>query len=362
MSSINQHPYDALTPERVLDAVESVGYWSDARIFPLNSYENRVYQVGIEESQPLIAKFYRPDRWSREQITEEHRFTRDLQDAHIPVVAPLANDTGETIHWLDVSDDRSDATDPSDTDEPSATDITPNPDKRGFWFALFARKGGHAPELDNLDNLYVLGRTIGRIHLLGASQPFVTRPDLDVSSFGHNSRQLLLEGKWLPGHYASDYQQVTEELLTLIEQRFADLSDVNKIRLHGDCHPGNILWRDDAPHFVDFDDCRTGPAIQDLWMLLSGDRNQQQRQMIEIIEGYEEFQPFDRRELALIEPLRALRIMHYSAWLARRWKDPTFPLHFPWFNTESYWMEHLMELTELRNAIQAEPLRLSHNC
>lgn len=354
MTDINQHPYNALTPERVLDAVESVGYWSDARIFPLNSYENRVYQVGIEEGQPLIAKFYRPDRWSREQIAEEHSFTRDLHDAHIPVVPPLTNDDGETIHWLDLTDKQG-------ADDQSADD-TGGPKNSGFWFTLFARKGGHAPELDNLDNLYVLGRTIGRIHLLGSSQPFVTRPDLDVTTFGHNSRQLLLQGKWLPADYASDYQQVTEEILALIEQRFAELSGVNKIRLHCDCHPGNILWRDDAPHFVDFDDCRTGPAIQDLWMLISGDRNQQQRQLIEIIEGYEEFQPFDRRELALIEPLRALRIMHYSAWLARRWQDPTFPLHFPWFNTESYWMEHLMELTELRSAIQAEPLRLSHNC
>ncbi len=343
MIQVNQHPYDALTPDRVLDAVESIGYWSDARIFPLNSYENRVYQVGIEEGQPLIAKFYRPDRWSRDQIAEEHSFTQALQDAHIPVVPPLANEAGETIHWLDVSGNDSEV------------------EKVGFWFALFARKGGHAPELDNLENLYVLGRTIGRIHLLGATRAFDNRPDLDVTGFGHRSREFLLQGRWLPNHYASDYQQVSAELLTLIEQRFASFPDLNRIRLHGDCHPGNILWRDDAPHFVDFDDCRMGPAVQDLWMLISGDHNQQRLQMAEIIEGYEEFKPFDRRELSLIEPLRALRIMHYSAWLARRWQDPTFPLHFPWFNTESYWMEHLMELTELRSAIQAEPLRLDHN-
>ena len=297
----------------------------------------------MKEGQPLIAKFYRPDRWSRDQIAEEHSYTQALQDAHIPVVPPLANDAGETIHWLDVTGDNT------------------RTGKAGFWFALFARKGCRAPELDNLDNLYVLGRTIGRIHLLGATRPFDNRPDLDVASFGHRSREFLLQGQWLPNHYASDYQQVTEELLALIEQRFAALPDLNRIRLHGDCHPGNILWRDDAPHFVDFDDCRMGPAVQDLWMLISGDRHQQRLQMAEIIDGYEEFQPFDRRELALIEPLRALRIMHYSAWLARRWQDPTFPLHFPWFNTESYWMEHLMELTELRNAIQAEPLQLGHN-
>ncbi|MEH6473742.1 MAG: serine/threonine protein kinase [Halopseudomonas sp.] len=332
MTTTNPHPYDSLTPDCVLDAVESAGFWSDARIFPLNSYENRVYQVGIEDGEPLIAKFYRPDRWSREQILEEHSFTQALKDAHIPVVAPIADANGETLHQ-----------------------------HQGFMFTLFARRGGHAPELDNLENLYVLGRTIGRIHLLGASQPFVHRPELDAASFGHSSRKRLLEGHWLPGHYASDYQHLTEELLALIEQRFAEFPQMQQIRLHGDMHPGNILWRDDAPHFVDFDDCRSGPAIQDLWMLISGERHQQQQQMAEIIEGYEEFQPFDRRELALIEPLRALRIMHYSAWLARRWQDPAFPMHFPWFNTESYWMEHLMELTELRRTIQAEPLQLSHN-
>jgi Ser/Thr protein kinase RdoA (MazF antagonist) len=326
----NAHPYDALTPDTVLDAVESVGYWSDARIFPLNSYENRVYQVGIEEAEPLIAKFYRPERWSREQIEEEHRFTEALKQAHIPVVAPLANDDGETVHL-----------------------------HNGFLFALFPRQGGHAPELDNLDNLYILGRTLGRIHLLGAAKNFVHRPALDVLSFGHRSRDYLLKHRWLPGHYASDYQHLSAELLELIEQKFASIDGLRNIRLHGDCHPGNILWRDEAPHFVDFDDCRSGPAIQDLWMLISGERHQQQQQLVEIIDGYEEFQPFDRRELALIEPLRALRIMNYSAWLARRWQDPAFPMHFPWFNSESYWMEHLMELTELRASIRAEPLQLA---
>ncbi len=332
MTTINEHPYNTLTPDRVLDAVESIGYLSDARIFPLNSYENRVYQVGIESADPLIAKFYRPDRWSREQVLEEHSFTQALLDAHIPVVAPIADASGETLH-----------------------------SHAGFMFALFVRRGGHAPELDNLENLYVLGRTLGRIHLQGATQAFANRPDLDVTSFGHNSRELLLSGEWLPGSYARDYQQLSEELLGLIEDRFAQFPQMRKIRLHGDCHPGNILWRDDMPHFVDFDDCRMGPAIQDLWMLTSGDRHQQQQQMAEIIEGYEEFQPFDRRELALIEPLRALRIMYYSAWLARRWKDPAFPMHFPWFNSESYWMEHVMELSELRHSIQADPLQLGHN-
>lgn len=329
MSLDSQHPYNALSPDAVIDAVESAGFWSDARVFALNSYENRVYQVGIEEAEPLIAKFYRPERWSEAQILEEHRFTQALADNHIPVIAPICNDDGNSLF-----------------------------EHGGFQFALFARRGGHAPELDNLDNLYVLGRTLGRIHLQGAAKSFEHRPALDTQTFGHASREFLLSNNWLPTHYASDYQHLTAELLQLIEQRFADIDQLRLIRLHGDCHPGNILWRDDAPHFVDFDDCRSGPAIQDLWMLISGDQQQQRLQMSEIIEGYEEFQPFDRRELALIEPLRALRIMHYSAWLARRWQDPAFPLHFPWFNSESYWMEHLMELTELRSTIQAEPLQL----
>ncbi|RDE25092.1 serine/threonine protein kinase [Motiliproteus coralliicola] len=329
MSLDSQHPYDALSPDAVIDAVESAGFWSDARVFALNSYENRVYQVGIEEGEPLIAKFYRPERWSEAQILEEHRFTQALADNHIPVIAPIRDDNGNSLF-----------------------------EHGGFQFALFARRGGHAPELDNLDNLYVLGRTLGRIHLQGSATSFEHRPALDTQTFGHASREFLLNNNWLPKHYASDYQHLTAELLALIEQRFADIDQLRLIRLHGDCHPGNILWRDEAPHFVDFDDCRSGPAIQDLWMLISGDQQQQRLQMSEIIEGYEEFQPFDRRELALIEPLRALRIMHYSAWLARRWQDPAFPLHFPWFNTESYWMEHLMELTELRSTIQAEPLQL----
>ncbi|MEH6625856.1 MAG: serine/threonine protein kinase [Motiliproteus sp.] len=323
------HPYESLTPDAVLDAVESMGYLSDARILTLNSYENRVYQVGIEDQQPLIAKFYRPQRWSREQILEEHQFTQALQDADLPVVPPLANDQGDTLHQ-----------------------------HGNFSFALFPRRGGHAPELENLDNLFVLGRTMGRIHLLGNSLTFSQRPTIDVHSFGHLSRQYLLENDWLPMDLASEYQQVSEELLILVEKSFAAVDNMKLIALHGDCHPGNILWRDDTPNFVDFDDCRMGPAIQDLWMLISGDYNQQTIQINEVIEGYEEFLPFNRAELQLIEPLRALRIMHYAAWLARRWQDPAFPTHFPWFNTQSYWLGHLMELKGLCQSVQLPALRV----
>ncbi|WP_210396852.1 serine/threonine protein kinase [Motiliproteus sediminis] len=326
-----QHPYNNLTPDRVLDAVESIGYLSDARVFGLNSYENRVYQVGIEESAPLIAKFYRPERWSDAAIIEEHQFTQALAEAENPVVAPLSDREGRTLFEFE-----------------------------GYRFALFPRYGGHAPELDNLDNLFTLGSTLGRIHALGAAKPFAHRPALDAASFGHWSRNFLLDNDWLPQQYRYEYSQLTAELLEIIEARFAAADRLQLIRLHGDCHPGNILWRDDAPNFVDFDDCRMGPAIQDLWMLISGDRNQQQIQMAEILEGYETYHAFNRAELQLIEPLRALRIMHYCAWLARRWEDPAFPMHFPWFDTESYWMEHLMELRELRAAVDRPVLELGN--
>ncbi len=325
----NHHPYESLTPDTVLDAVESLDYLSDARILALNSYENRVYQVGIEEQPPLIAKFYRPDRWNAEQILEEHRFSQALADADIPVVPPLRDEQGKTLHSYG-----------------------------GFDFALFPRRGGHAPELDNLDNLYILGRTLGRIHLVGQAQSFQHRPALDILSFGHHSRRFLIEGGWLPEDQRYEYQRVTAELLELIEEAFGRVDSLVSIRLHGDCHPGNILWRDDTPHFVDFDDCRSGPAVQDLWMMISGDRNQQSLQINELVEGYEEFLPFNRAELQLIEPLRALRIMHYAAWLARRWQDPAFPTHFPWFNSHAYWLGHVMELRELVDAIQRPPLQV----
>ncbi len=323
------HPYEALTPDTVLDAVEALGYLSDARIFPLNSYENRVYQVGVEEQLPLIAKFYRPERWSAAQIEEEHQFTLALAAADIPVVPPLVLGDRKSLHQ-----------------------------QHGFRYALFPRKGGHAPELDNLDNLYVLGRTLGRIHLLGQTEAFEHRPHIDLQSYGTESRHYLLEQRWIPSELSYEYQHLTAELLELIANAFSSVNALRSLRIHGDCHPGNILWRDDTPNFVDFDDCRMGPAVQDLWMLISGDRNQQTLQLHELIEGYEEFLPFNRAELVLIEPLRALRIMHYAAWLARRWRDPAFPTHFPWFNTQAYWFEHMLELRELKASILRPPIQV----
>lgn len=320
------HAYERLTPDLVMDAVEHLGYLSDARVFALNSYENRVYQVGIEASTPLIAKFYRPERWSNEQILEEHLFTTALYDLEIPVVPPMANTEGETLF-----------------------------DYQGFRFALYVRQGGHAPNLDDFDTLLSLGRVLGRIHALGQVAPFRHRPAVDVQSYAKDSYHFLLDQQFIPASLLESYRTLGADLITRVEHIFERTSYAS-IRLHGDCHPGNVLWRGDTPHFVDFDDARNGPAVQDLWMLLSGDRQQQTAQLAEIIEGYREFCDFDPAELVLIEALRTLRIMHYSAWLARRWEDPAFPYHFPWFNTERYWGEHILQLREQLAALQEPPL------
>lgn len=321
------HPYQALTPDLVLDAVESGGYVSDARILALNSYENRVYQVGIEGSQPLIAKFYRPERWTDAQIQEEHDFTQALLELEVSVVPPLPDEHGQTLREF-----------------------------AGFRFALYARQGGHAPNLDDFDQLLSLGRVLGRMHALGQTRPFAERPELNVHSYAQESYDFLLREEFIPPSLEESYRTLGADLIQRLHEVFAQVEHTN-IRLHGDCHPGNILWRD-APHFVDFDDARNGPAVQDLWMLLSGSREQQTLQLAEILEGYQEFCDFNFAELNLIEALRSLRIMHYSAWLARRWEDPAFPKHFPWFNTERYWGEHILELREQLAALQEPPLAI----
>jgi len=324
---INNHPYESLTPELVIEAVESTGRLSDLRILALNSYENRVYQVGIEDELPIIAKFYRPQRWSDEQIMEEHSFAQSLLDNEIPVVPPLKNNEGETLF-----------------------------NYKGFRFCLYERKGGHAPELDNLDHLLVLGRLTARIHSIGAQQPFQHRPTLDLDSFGIKSAELLAD-KFIPKELQLSYTTLTEDLIKGIRQIF-EQHPYQTIRTHGDCHSGNILWRDESPHFVDLDDSRMAPAIQDLWMFVSGDIALQTQQINELVEGYNEFYDFNPQELHLIEALRTLRIMHYSAWLARRWEDPAFPRNFPWFNTERYWANHILELREQLSLIHEPPLKL----
>jgi Ser/Thr protein kinase RdoA (MazF antagonist) len=320
------HPYELLTPDMVLDAVESCGYLSDMRILALNSYENRVYQVGIEGQNPLIAKFYRPERWSPAQILEEHQFSQELLDLDISVVPPMIDDNGSSLREF-----------------------------KGFHFALYERQGGHAPNLDDMDTLLSLGRTLGRIHALGQARPFSHRPALNIETFGRDSYQFLLAGDFIPKSLFESYRTLGADILQRCEAVFARIAYC-PIRLHGDCHPGNILWRNELAHFVDFDDARNGPAMQDLWMLLSGEREQQTLQLSEVLEGYREFCDFNLAELGLIEALRSLRIMHYSAWLARRWSDPAFPRHFPWFNTERYWGEHILELREQLAALQEPPL------
>jgi len=324
----NPHPFQNLTPGFIMDAIESQGFHCDCRTSPLNSYENRVYQVGIEEGEPLIAKFYRPGRWSDAQIIEEHRFCSELVEHELPVVAPWMNEAGETLFHHE-----------------------------GFRFALYPRQGGRAPEFDNLDNLPILGRMLGRIHRIGAVRPFERRPTLDSRSFGHASVELIRE-RFIPEEYRESYAAVTGQLLQEIDTITAAAGPLRYIRAHGDCHAGNILWRDGAPHFVDFDDARMAPAVQDLWMMLSGERERQTAQLAALIEGYCEFNEFNPAELRLIEPLRALRMLHYSAWLARRWEDPIFPVTFPWFNTVRYWGEHILELREQLAALAEPPLEL----
>jgi Ser/Thr protein kinase RdoA (MazF antagonist) len=323
-----KHPIQVLTPSFIMDVIETQGFRCDCRTLALNSYENRVYQVGIEEEAPMIVKFYRPARWSAEQIKEEHEFCRELAENELPVVAPWRNPAGETLFAYE-----------------------------GFLFALYPRQGGHAPEFDNLDNLLILGRMLGRMHAVGAVHPFLARPRLDVEGFGRESVAVIREG-FIPKEYLESYEAVTEQLLQGIEAAFAEAGRVRHLRVHGDCHAGNILWRDGAPHFVDFDDARTAPAVQDIWMMLSGERSRQTLQLDSVIEGYREFNDFDPRELRLIEPLRALRMLHYTAWLARRWDDPSFPQNFPWFNTVRYWGEHILELREQVGALSEEPLQL----
>ncbi len=328
MTSQPLHPFDTLTPDFLIDAIESQGLLCDGRFFPLNSYENRVYQIGIENSEPIIAKFYRPHRWTDLQIEEEHQFCFELVAHELPVVPPWQNQRGESLFRCG-----------------------------DFRFALFQRRGGRAPEPGDLDSLFTIGRLMGRIHLVGAARPFLYRPTLDLDSYGHQSVATINDG-FIPASLRASYQAIATDLLQALQEKLASLGNVPLLRTHGDCHIGNILWRDDTPHFVDFDDARMAPAIQDLWMLLSGERAEQMVQLAEIVAGYNEFSALHPRELQLIEVLRTLRILHHTAWIARRWDDPAFPRAFSWFNTERFWGEHIMELRDQYAALAQPPLIL----
>jgi Ser/Thr protein kinase RdoA (MazF antagonist) len=321
-------PYSELSPETVLDAIEALGYECDGRVLALNSYENRVYQIGLETAEPLVAKFYRPDRWSDAAIREEHAFAGELAAQEIPVVAPLLKD-GESLH-----------------------------SHQGFRYAVFPRRGGRWPELGTKDEREWVGRFLGRIHGVGRVAAFRERASLSVDDLGRNARDFVLDGDWMPDYLATKYADLTDELLEEVESQARGWGGARLGRILGDCHRGNILWTDLGPHFVDLDDCVSGPAVQDLWMLLSGGQQQMRSEMTDLLSGYEQFLPFDRRELALIEPLRALRMIHYSAWLARRWHDPAFPKAFPWFAEPRYWEEHYRALEDQLVAVQGPPLEL----
>ena len=314
-----------LGPQDILNAVETLGHRCDGRLLALNSYENRVYQIGIEDGSPLVGKFYRPHRWSDAAIQEEHDFSRDLAQLEVPVVPPLRDGDGHSLH------------------------------RRGpFRFALYPRQGGRAPDLESPQLLTQMGRLIARLHNRGALNPFAHRPELTVTHFGVESYRYLLEQGFIPAELETAYRSLAEDLIEQIRACYDRAGAPRNLRLHGDCHQGNILWTEAGPHIVDLDDARMGPAVQDLWMFLSGDRERMTARLGDLLDGYTQFRDFDPRELHLIEALRTLRMMHYAAWLARRWRDPAFPRAFPWFNTERYWGEHILSLRE-QAALMSEP-------
>jgi Ser/Thr protein kinase RdoA (MazF antagonist) len=328
-------PFAGLTPDVVLNAIDATGLFTSGQLLALNSYENRVFQIGLDEpldggGKFVVAKFYRPGRWSDAQILEEHAFVAELDAAEVPAVPALVL-RGTTLHEFE-----------------------------GFRYTLFIRRGGRAPELDNKSVREWLGRFIGRLHSVGKRTAYTTRPALDLETFGREPSAYLLAHEWLPPGLREVYRGVVAQALDGVAACYQRAGSVATLRLHGDCHEGNVLWYDglqtSGPHFVDFDDSRMGPAVQDLWMLLSGDRTEMQDQLADVIGGYEEFAEFDRRELHLIEALRTLRLVHYSAWIARRWHDPAFPAAFPWFDTPRYWEDRILELREQTAAMQEAPL------
>jgi len=339
------HPFAQLTPQQVLDALASIGLYGDGRLMALSSYENRVYQVHLEDDSAVVAKFYRPERWSDRQIEEEHAFSHALMQDDIPVIGPLVIQ-GRSLHQ-----------------------------SQDFYFSVSPRRGGRRPELEDGEVLEWIGRFLARIHTVGAQGGFVHRPALNIQSFGWDAREWLLSHDCIPLDVQSVWDKASQQALALVAEHSALLasapgtdlaneSGIRTLRLHGDCHPGNILWTPldvpaadgPGPHFVDMDDARTGPAVQDLWMLLSGERAQRNWQLAALLDGYEQFRDFDRRELALIEPLRTLRLLHYSAWLARRWHDPIFPINFPWFGSSDYWQGQVQVLQDQIEAMQEDPL------
>ena len=324
----SEAPYQLLTPNLILDALEAQGFQCDGRLLALNSYENRVYRVGLEDSPPIVAKFYRPGRWSDDAILEEHLFSNELAELELPVVTPIKDAAGSSLYKY-----------------------------HDFRFSISPNCGGRWQEMENPDHLAWMGRFIARIHAAGSAKEFQYRHTISIERYGIQPYQYILANNFLPIELETPYRSLLEVLIPRIQSAFEAAGPLKMIRLHGDCHLGNILWTDAGPHFVDFDDCCMGPAVQDLWMLLSGDRRQMTIQLADLLDGYSEFYDFDPRELHLIEALRTLRMIHYSAWLARRWGDPAFPASFPWFNTQKYWEEQILSLKEQMALLDEPPLQ-----
>ncbi len=316
-----------LGPEHILESVESAGFVVDGRLLVLASYENRVYQVGIDDAEPIIAKFYRPGRWSDEAIVEEHEFTRELMDAEIPVVGPLSNDDGQTLFH-----------------------------HGPYRFSLSPRRGGRAPELDDASHLEFLGRLIGRIHAIGSQRTFAHRPTINIEHFGHDSVTFLKQSSLVPFELETGYFDAADNALEAVKAAWQRAGDPAPIRVHGDFHIGNVLWRDEHAHIVDLDDARNGPAVQDIWIMLSGDRPFMSRCLADILIGYTDFHEFDPRQLHLVEALRALRIIYHAAWIGKRWDDPAFPKAFPWYGDYQYWEAQSSALRECLVMIDEPPL------
>ena len=319
-------PFDALDPDAVFAAAESIGLEPSGRLFALNSYENRVYQLGDEQGALWVLKFYRPARWSDAAIGEEHAFTFELAAAELPVAAPLTRD-GRSLFV-----------------------------HAKLRFAAFPYLAGRAPELDDLATLSLLGRTLARIHAIGNRARFAHRPKLTLARLGEQAQQMVLDSGFVPEALSEQYERVSAQVIGRVRQCFDNFGPLPQLRIHGDCHVGNILWRENGPLFVDLDDCMSGPRIQDLWMFLSGDAASQQSSWAAIMEGYELFGEFDYAELTLVEALRSLRILHYASWIAHRWGDPAFPRAFPWFSDARFWERHIADLFEQLSAMDDPPI------
>ncbi len=322
--------FSALSPDLIIDGLESAGFVVDSGLLPLNSYENRVYQFHDENLVKYVTKFYRPQRWQLEQIQEEHDFSFELAEQELPIVAPLKVNNQSLFEY------------------------------QGYHFAVFPCRGGRIFEVDNLDQLEWMGRFLARIHAVSSQHDFQHRPSFNTDEMLLQARETILSSNYVAKSLLNPFVTILDQVIALAIEQYLPVKQMREIRLHGDCHAGNILWRDEGPHFVDLDDCRTGPAIQDLWMMLSGDRQQQLLQLDTLLMGYEEFNTFENEQLILIESLRTMRVVNYMAWLCKRWQDPAFPQNFPWFNTEKYWEQQILMLKEQMSALQQPPLSLQN--